>query len=177
MKTIIALFLLVMVSLQSFGQKKTKVDPKDAQIDSLNKSVKSLAVQLDSVSKELVKYTGVYNAIREKVLHYKFDPTRSAYLIDSLKANRDSLSALLSAKPVIVPTDSIKILLNENKCLKTTSDSLTVALEKSKQSVSSAEVERAIAITGLKQLKELLDAKIITDEEFLVLKKKYMDKL
>jgi len=97
MKILFMSLALLLVTFQISGQKKSKVDPKDAQIDSLNMTVKSLTLKLDSVtvqrdslSGELVKYLGLYNTIREKVIHYSFDPTRSAYLIDSLAAKRDS---------------------------------------------------------------------------------------
>jgi len=163
--------VLLLVSFQVTGQRKSKVDPKDAQIDtlkmqvdSLSKAAKSLTLNLDSVSKELVKYTGLYNTIREKVLHYSFDPTRSAYLIDSLAASRDSTAAIklgLSQKSLVPPSDTIKA---------------TPAVQQVAP-VSAEELEKAKAIDGLKQLKELLDNKIITDAEFLTLKKKYLDKL
>jgi hypothetical protein len=43
--------------------------------------------------------------------------------------------------------------------------------------LSARDLESAKAISALKQLKELLDAKIITGAEFLLMKKKYLDKL
>jgi hypothetical protein len=133
---------------------------------------------LDSVSKELVKYVGVYDAIKEKVLHYNFDPTRTAYLIDSLKATRDSTSALLSAVPKsTTASDSLYMVLKESTLLKAKIDSIKVAWEKEKSAVPAEELGRAKALGGLKQLKELLDTKIITDAEFLTLKKKYLEKL
>lgn len=170
MKLLILSLAILLASFQLAGQKKSKVDPKDAQIDalkvqndSLMKVSKSLSLQLDSISKELVKYVGVYIAIKEKVIHYNFDPTRSAYLIDSLKASRDSTSALpvLNQKSMVPPYDTIKA----------TPAALPIP------PVPAEELERARAFTGLKQLKELLDAKIITDTEFITLKKKYLDKL
>jgi hypothetical protein len=99
MKILILSFCLLLISTYVFSEKKSKVDPKDAQIDSFTKVSKSLTVQLDSVSKELVKAVGVYSTIKEKVIHYNFDPARSAFLIDSLKASRDSTPAMLGAMP------------------------------------------------------------------------------
>jgi hypothetical protein len=154
-----------------YSQKKSKVDPKDAQITTLTH-------QLDSVSKELVKYVGVYNAIKEKVLHYNFDPTRTAYLIDSLKTMRDSTAALLAAVPKSTSTsDSLYMVLKESTMLRAKIDSIKVAWGKEKSAISAEELERAKALGGLKELKELLDTKIITDVEFVALKKKYLDKL
>lgn len=181
MKTLIMSLLFLLVSIQGFGQRKSKEtpkDPKDSQIDSLTNVSKSLSLQLDSVSKELVKYVGVYNAIKEKVLHYNFDPTRSAYLIDSLKASRDSTSALLAAVPKsITASDSLYLLLKESTLLKARIDSVKSAWAQEKAYMSTGEFEKAKAVSGLKELKDLLDAKIITDAEFLALKKKYLDKL
>jgi hypothetical protein len=181
MKTLIMSLALLLLSLQGFGQRKSKEtakDPKDAQIDSLITSTKNLSLQLDSVSKELVKYVGVYNAIREKVIHYKFDPTRSAYLIDSLKASRDSLSAVLSGIPKSkTASDSLYLVLKEINLLKARIDSIKIAWSLEKSAIPPEEIEKAKAISNLKQLKELLDAKIITDSEFLVIKKKYLEKI
>lgn len=178
MKILTVALVLLLVSLQVLGQRNKKVDPKDAQIDSLAKVNKSLTLQLDSVSKEMVKYVGVYDAIKEKVLHYNFDPTRAAYLIDSLKATRDSTSALLAAVPKSkTASDSLYLLLKESTLLKAKIDSIKIAWAKEKSTVPAEEIEKAKAIGNLKQLKELLDAKLITDAEFLALKKKYLDKL
>ena len=170
MKTITIALMLFMVSVTLYGQRNSKVDPKDAQIDtlkvqvdSLSKVTKSLSLQLDSVSGELVKYLGVYNAIKDKVLHYAFDPTRSAYLIDSLQAIRDSTAALLALKPVSL-SDTSKV-------------APAIIPLAAAPPVPAEDIERAKALSGIKQLKELLDAKIITDAEFLTLKQKYLGKL
>ena len=169
---------LLLASTYVYSQKKSKVDPKDAQIDSLKQTTKVMSLQLDSVSKELVKYVGVYDAIKEKVLHYKFDPTRTAYLIDSLKATRDSTSALISAGPKsTTASDSLYLLLKESTLLRAKIDSIKIAWEKERLAIPIEELEKAKALGNLKQLKELLDAKIITDAEFLAMKKKYLDKL
>jgi hypothetical protein len=82
MKILILALTIILVSLQVFGQKKSKVDPKDAKIAALTQ-------QLDSVSYELVKYIGVYDTLKKKVVHYNFDPSRTTNLIDSLMFRRD----------------------------------------------------------------------------------------
>jgi hypothetical protein len=175
-KTVVFISLILSVSV-AFGQKKSKEDPKDVQIDSLKKASTTLAVQLDSVSKELVKYVGVYNAIKENILHYSFDPTRAAYLIDSLKASRDSTTAKLLAQPKSTAlSDSLAMLVKENKTLKDSLDVTNKSLAQ-KNAIPDAEVEKAKTIGNLKQLKELYDAKIISEAEFVALKKKYLDKL
>jgi hypothetical protein len=184
MKILILSLCLLLASAYVFGQKKSKEDPKDLKIDTLTMVNKKLIVQLDSVSgqldsvsREMVKYLGVYDAIKEKILHYNFDPTRAAYLIDSLKASRDSSALLVTGIPKSqLPVDSINFLLKENVKLMAKIDSLKAALTLN-LAVPSDELEKAKAIGNLKQLKELLDAKIITDAEFLAMKKKYIDKL
>jgi hypothetical protein len=178
MKILIISLSLLLFTLHCFGQKKSKVDPKDAQIDTLTKVNKTLTLQLDSVSKELVKYIGVYTTIKENIIHYNFDPTRASYLIDSLKASRDSSFALLYATSKSTSSaDSIKALLTENTLLKTSRDSIKAAWDNYKAAMTQGEIEKAKAINDLKLLKELFDNKIITDAEFIVLKKKYLEKL
>lgn len=182
MKTIVTLLILVLLSSQAFGQRRSKkettADTSSAQIDSLTKVNKNLNLKLDSVSGELVKYMSVYNTIKEKVLHYNFDPTRSAFLIDSLKASRDSLFTLQVSKPLLtVSADSINILLKSNSVLKAKLDSLKLAWENDKAAVPKEEIEKSNAINSLKQLRELYDSKIITEAEFITLKKKYLNKL
>jgi hypothetical protein len=157
---------LAFFQAEAVAKKKPAVDPKDAKIDSLQKANKSLSLKLDSVtlqldstSAELIKYTGVYNAIKEKVIHYNFDPTKTSYLIDSLKASKDSSAVILLSEP------------------KPVVDSSKIAEEKRSAAISASELETARIISSLKQLKDLLDAKIITDAEFLAMKKKYLEKL
>jgi hypothetical protein len=162
---------------QVFAERKSKTDPKDAQIDSLTKVSKTLALELDSVSGVLVKYTGMYTVLQEKVIHYNFDPARTGFLIDSLKASRDSSALLLKEVPKPIANDSIPLLIKENTQLKAKIDSLNASWEKERNTVPPEELERAKAIGSLKQLKELLADKIITETEFITLKKKYLSKL
>jgi hypothetical protein len=161
MKTLFTLVLIILVSFQAVGQKKSKVDPKDAQIDSLTLLSKNLTLKLDSVSLELIKYVGLYNTIKEKVIHYNFDPARSSYLIDSLKASRDSSYALLSVLPKS-PSQA---------------DSMQVTPATNITAIPSDDIEKSRAISSLKQLKELLDNNIITEAEFIAMKRKYLEKL
>jgi hypothetical protein len=178
MRILILSLGLLLTCTYVFSQRKSKEDPKDAQIDTLTKVNKTLTVQLDSVSKELVKYVGVYSTIKEKIIHYNFDPTRAAYLIDSLKASRDSTSVLLGAvTKSTASTDSIKALIKENTLLKDSINILKTTYEKEKTSLTQEDIDKAKSINNLKQLKELFDNKIITEAEFIALKKKYLEKL
>jgi hypothetical protein len=176
MRKIILLMIIVVFATQAFGQRRGKADPKDAQIDTLTMKNKSLTVQLDSVSGELVKYTGMYSVLQETVFHYQFDPAKTSFLIDSLRSSRDSVS-VLTAGTNSMASDSILMLMKDNKSLMAKIDSVKLAWEKEKTFIPAEDIENAKAITGLKQLKELLDDKIITDAEFLTMKKKYIEKL
>ena len=49
--------------------------------------------------------------------------------------------------------------------------------EKAKVFMTQEEIDKAKTVTILKQYKELVDAKVITEAEFIVLKKKYLEKL
>ena len=178
MKTAIAILLIVLASAQVFGQKKSKDDPKDVKIDSLTTANATLSLKIDSLTNQMVAYTGLYNAIKENVIHYNFDPTRSEFLIDSLRATRDS--ALLKAPPSSVVTllnDTLNMLKYENKVLRNAVDSMKTVVAEKLSAANSMEIEKAEAILNLRQLKELYDAKIITDAEFIALKKKYLEKL
>ena len=160
---IVILFLFAFV--QGFGQKKKKTDPKDEQIDTLTKANSALSVKLDSVSG---KYNGLYTTIKEKVLLKDFDPDRLPQIIDSIRASRDSASFLKSA-PL---KDSLTMARKENNALKLQLDSLAVASQKT----AADSADKAKLITELKDLKSLLDAKIITQAEFDTKKKLIMEK-
>ena len=170
MKILIVSFIILLVSTQVssqvFGQKKTKVDPKDVKIATLTK-------QLDSLSIELAKYVGVYDTLIKKVVHYNFDPSRTTVLIDSLWSRRDS-----STRQVVANCDdTISKLNNQYNKLKMFVDSAYSAEERNRAALIESEIDKANAITVLKQLRELVVAKILTEEEFATLKKKYLVKL
>ncbi|HZV43745.1 MAG TPA: SHOCT domain-containing protein [Saprospiraceae bacterium] len=172
------LFLMLLVSVPVFSQKKGKVDPKDLQIDSLtqvtvmlsgqldeaSQSSAALSMKLDSVSMDRDKYYGSYKAMRDKVVKYNFDPARTSLLIDSLKMNRDSILNLNKLATASL-NDSIKVLAAENAKLQSTITAMAAA---------DADKEKIVA--ELKQLKELLDSKIITQEEYDAKKTKLMAK-
>jgi len=154
----------MLAAFQGFSQKKKKPDPKDIKIDSLSKVNSTLSVQLDSVSKDQKLYYGLYTTIKEKVILQDFDPAKMPQIIDSLRAGRDATFAGLTAASASL-RDSLALLNQENKDLKAKLDSLTVGVGEDKSKL----------ITELKQLKELLDAKIITQAEYDAKKKKVMD--
>ena len=170
MKNLIVLLIMLMVSLQVSSQilgKKSKVDPKDAKIDTLSR-------QLDTVTKQLVIYHGVYDTLVKKVVHYKFNPAKTSFLVDSLQMRpKDSTFIKLAA----VRADSITVLKKENLALKASIALTSNDVAKAKEFMTQEEIDKAKIVGTLKQYKELMDNKVITEAEYIVLKKKYLEKL
>jgi hypothetical protein len=173
MKSIILIIVILFTVSSVFGQKKSK------EIDTLTQQNKELTSKLDSVNAVVAKYTVMYNVLRDSVVKYQFDPEKTGFLLDSLKSSRGSAAVMLTETNTL-PNDSIILLVKQNEELASKIDSIKTAWNAEKNAIPVIpveELENAKAITGLKQLKELLDEKIITDAEFLTLKKKYVDKL
>jgi len=171
MKTLFTILLVLLVSVQSFGQRKGKVDPKDLQIDSLTKVTALQTLQADSLTMELDKYLGVYTALTEKVFKYNFDPEKTSFLIDSLRTTRDS--TFTSATDVL--EDSLLLMKNKNLYLQSALDSLNLVAGQM-DDLAIQEQIKDTAVEDLKELKELLDSDIITQEEFDDKKKKLLEK-
>ena len=160
--------ILILSTVEGYSQKKGKVDPKDVTIDSLTsvttilttqldsttKSAASLSMDLDSVSKDLTRYKGMYTTIKEQVVLHDFDPAEMGTIIDSLKASRDETFSGLTATSSAM-ADSVSVLQKENAALK---EMMSV--------LQTAEGDKQKLVAELKQLKELLDANIITQAEF-----------
>jgi hypothetical protein len=171
MKSIL-LFLSVLVSLQAFGQKKGKEDPQDSIIDSLTSVTNTQKVLNDSLAAASSTYFGVYTSLRDKVFTVDFNPSRTSAMLDSIITTRGSLqSATVSGLQ-----DSLNIMIASNKALKSKLDSLTAVIPV-KPEVPQEELEQAAAVAALRELKSLLDAGIISQTEFVTLKKKYLSKL
>ena len=156
-KASLLLSLLMIVSF-AFTQKKGKVDPEKVAIDSLTKANTALSAKLDSVSKDRERYLVLYTVIKEKVIKYNFDPSKAAFLIDSLKQGRESVLYDLNLKM----HDTLAELNFENKKLMS--------------ELYKADADREKLACELIRLKELLDAKIITEEEFNAKKAIVMEK-
>ena len=162
MKALLSLLLLLAVC-QAMSQKR-KADPRDAQIDTLTKANALLSKQIDSISKERALYYGIYTFLKEKVILGDFDPARFDKIVDSIRTSRDSTNASLLA-PATLLRDSLARVTSENKQLKQQLDSSShVVADKSK------------LVAELKDLKSLLDAKVITQVEFEEKKKLVMNK-
>ena len=155
MKKLIFLLIVIVLATQAFGQKKGKVDPKDLKIDSLSKANAALTLKLDSVSKDYTKYYSFYTLIKDSVVKRNFDPEKAPALIDSLKTSRNSAFAQSSAVTAAL-RDTLKLVLADKGKLQAKIDSLSVKKE----------VDITKMATDLKLLKELLDSKTITQEEF-----------
>ena len=163
MKTI-PLIILLLIAFAGFSQKKKKQDPKDIKIDSLTKVNGTLSLQLDSISKDRKVYYGLYTTIKEKVILHDFDPAKMPQIIDSLRAGKDATFAGLTAASESL-RDSLSMLTKENIELKAKLDTLAVG-----------GVDKSKLVAELKELKGLLDSKIITQAEFDAKKKNVMDK-
>ncbi len=158
MKKMLLLLLMLVAVSQAFSQKKGKADPEKAAIDSLTKANTALSAQLDSVSKDRELYYGLYTVIKEKVIKYNFDPSKAAFLIDSLKQGRESVLFDFDQKM----HDTLAELNFEKKMLMA--------------ELYKAEADKEKLACELWQLKELLDAKIITQQEFDAKKAIVMEK-
>lgn len=170
MKSFIVIILLFAV-IQGFSQKKKKVDPKDVRIDSLTQANAALTIKLDSVSKDRKLYYGVYTTLKEKVLLKDFDPAKLPVIIDSIRASRDSTSSLLAA-PIAPLRDSLAMVTNENTALKAKVDSMSASLN----TYVNNGVDKSKLTAELKDLKSLLDNKVITQADYDAKKKLVMDK-
>jgi len=170
MKTLLML-LSFFIAVDGYSQKKKKADEKDVQIDTLTRANALLTQKLDSVTTNQQLYYGLYTTLKEKVLLKDFDPARLPVIIDSIRAGRDSANALVSA-PIASLRDSLSIMKKENGALKARADSMSLAINE----YTTANTDKKVLIADLKELKSLLDAKIINQAEFESKKKLIMDK-
>ena len=146
------------------------------KIDSLNKENQNLSAQLDSVNNEKELYFGMYEVVKEKVIKNDFNPAEMDNIIDSMKININSNTSSLVESNTILK-DSLSVLNTNLNQLKLELNGLKNTTDTKDSIQSLEEVIRAKTIGNLKQLKDLLDSGIINDEEFLLLKKKYIEKL
>jgi hypothetical protein len=192
MKIMILIMLLLNVTqgFSQFGKKKKAkneakqeqtVDPKDLKIDSLMNSNTMLIAKLDSVTKNEQVFYGLYTTIKEKVLLKDFDPARLGLIIDSIRATstpqHNTTSATTAAlTSTIEPTspikDSLSLLVQENKLLTTKVDSMAVEI----QTIDRKNADKVRLVSELKDLKGLLDSKLISQSDYESKKKLVMDK-
>jgi hypothetical protein len=172
MKKFILMLFVLLAASQAFAKKEKKKDEKDMKIDSLVKACDSLRVNFDSLNKvNSLRYDSVstelqhvYIIIKEKILKKDFDIVRLPYMLDSLIAMRDSSFSKYSANSTTL-MDSLSSLKKENVRMKSMLDGI-VADETAKNRI----------VYELKQLKELLDSKILYQSEYDALKKGLLEK-
>jgi hypothetical protein len=147
---------------QDYATCQTARDSLQKELDGLSAVHESLTKTYDSVSKVCTIYDSMYIVIKEKVFHYDFNPVNMPALLDSLSTERELAFSGLSNSL----NDSIALLTKENTELKAALESLT-----------GAGADKTDIVNNLKQLKELLDANIITQEEYDAKKAKLIEKL
>ena len=144
MKTKLSLAFVLLLAAASFMQAQSKSELEEsiatctAQKESIQKELTVISATYDSLN---TSYTVMYDAIKEKVFKDDFDPSKMSELIDSLQATASLGNTALN--------DSLSSLAKENAALKD-----LVGADKSK------------VVSDLKQLKELLDEGILTQEEY-----------
>ena len=163
----LVIILLLLGTFSSFGQKKKKEEAMNQQIDTLTKANTALAYQLDSVSKN---YNVMYATLKDKVFLSDYDPARLPVIIDSMRTSRDSLASTLN----IPLKDSLMMMHQEIAKLKAEIDSMHQNMQK--HTAAATSVDKAKLTAELKDLKALLDAKVITQTEFDEKKKLVLEK-
>jgi len=160
MKKCLFLFLMLAVSA-AYGAKKDKKDPKDLIIDSLTTATKTLQNKLDSANGELDK---VYLVLKERIVKRDFNHSQIPHVIDSIATEIDSsMTGMRSNTTTLM--DSLTTLKKENEKMKGTLNGIL-----------NDESSKSRLVYELKQLKELLDAKILTPAEFDVKKTRLLEK-
>jgi hypothetical protein len=175
MRKVYLLLLAILLIVQAFGQRMNREEMMH-KIDSLIHVNQNLSATLDSVNKEKELYLGMYEVVREKVVKDDFNPEEMADIIDSMEINANSNTSSLIASNTSLK-DSLAILKISFNRLQQNQDSLLNTTERKEAIQTQEEVIKAKAIGNLKQLKQLYDSGILNDEEFLLLKKKYLEKL
>ncbi|MBE0639681.1 MAG: SHOCT domain-containing protein [Bacteroidales bacterium] len=160
MKKLMIFLLMLVFVVPAFSQKKGKVDPEKVTIDSLTNVNQLLSGQLDSITAERETYFGVYSAVKDKVIKYDFNPENASDVLDSLAKSMDATALLLSSTK-----DSLTAIQLTYKEISAKLDNL-----------NAADSDKAKLVEELKQLKELLDAKIITQDDFDKKKNLLMEK-
>jgi hypothetical protein len=165
-KTLLLFVLLFSAGFSAMAQSKKDVENNlntcTKAKDSVQKLYTHLLVIHDSINKSYLAYDSMYRVIKTNVFLGDFNPLRTSVLLDSIRTTRNhEYLGLTNAL-----NDSISILKKDNSVLKAKIDAL-----------EAKESEKAKVVNDLKQLKELLDAKIMTQEEFDAKKAKLIEKL
>jgi hypothetical protein len=157
-KTLCLIAVLTFIAFASFAQSKKDMEADLARCTSAKDSIlvrhaeltatyDALVKSFDSLKNISVAYDTMYAVVKEKVFHQDFPPDKIGALIDSLHASRDNAFMNLSSST----GDSIAVLNKKIVDLMAQMGSLDAKTQ---------------IINDLKKLKELLDAQIITQQEF-----------
>lgn len=164
MKTkLLWLFVILMITVvPAYAQSKKDIESDYAKciiakdsvqkvLTELNASYEALSITYDSLSNVCLVYDTMYNVIKERVFKYSFQPSSMPFLLDSLTESRNEAFTALGTSL----SDSITVLNQKNEELKAVIETLSDKEDKS-----------AKIVNDLKQLKELLDTGILTQQEF-----------
>jgi len=151
-KNLFVLFALLIASITfTNAQSKKDIEMNLANCTTIKDSIQKMYAELsetyDSISKACIAYDSMYIAVKEKVFKYDFDPANMSELIDSLQAE--------SFSGITLMRDSISVLQQEN-----------AELKEKIESSSANTGDNTNVVSSLKQLKELLDEEIISQEEY-----------
>jgi hypothetical protein len=168
---LLVLLLTAVISVRAQSKKdvETNLIGCTKAKDSIQKAYTDLSAIHKSVNKAYLAYDSMYRVIKEKVFLADFNPVRMPVLLDSLKATRNlefSGQTTILKDTISILRKSISVLNNEIILLNAKIDGL-----------AGKEAEKTKAVSDLKLLKELLDGKIITQEEFDAKKTKLLEKL
>ena len=171
MKKKLSVLFVLLIAVVTFTHAQSKKEVEADLIkcttakDSIQNLLTGLSVSYDSINKVCIAYDTMYNAIKEKVFLDDFDPANMSELIDSLQTEAFSGTTLLNDS-ITVLNDSTTVLQVENAELIAKIESMTADTRSETEIVNS-----------LKQLKDLLDANILTQEEFDAKKAVLIEKL
>ena len=171
MKKKLSVLFVLLIAVVTFTHAQSKKEVEEDLIkctsakDSIQNLLSGLSISYDSINKVCIAYDTMYNAIKEKVFLDDFDPSNMSELIDSLQTEAFSGITVLNDS-ITVLNDSTTVLQVENAELIAKIESMTAGTGGEDEIVNS-----------LKLLKDLLDANILTQEEFDAKKAVLIEKL
>tara|TARA_B100000809_G_C14826177_1_gene419252 strand:- start:53 stop:583 length:531 start_codon:yes stop_codon:yes gene_type:complete len=171
MKILTIIMLITISSGTVLGQSKKEIQ---SRVSELEEQLNDEKVAHEKTSTTLSRYQVMYDAIREKVLPYDFEPENTSAIIDSLHANRDSTLMNITGRTINMADqiDSLNIEIDSHKLeidsQKFEIDSLQNRVEFLTKPLS--EISEG-QLSELKKIKDLMDSGILTQEEFSERKK------
>ena len=164
-KSVIVVLLVIQGSIHVNAQSKSELEA----------TVAKQKTTIDSMSTRLAALETMYSVTKDSLLGKDFDPSKFAGIVDSIKSSADSTTLSISqyqAKQKAL-TDTIATLKANNAALdKTVDNAVQIINMTSTNPMTREELEKGLDATRqelveqLKQLKALLDAEILTQEEY-----------